>query len=96
VKKIATDLGDNTRLLIRVLDWNRSTPPELIGEFQLTLGELKDSDGQRFGLVDSKKKEKNGSSYTNSGILHFASVIVHHMLTLPAFLLLNVLYVNQL
>jgi hypothetical protein len=31
VKKIATDLGDSTRLLIRVLDWNRSTPPELIG-----------------------------------------------------------------
>merc|ERR1711887_491620 len=64
--------ADHQRSLkFSVADWNMNGSHSHIGEFTTSVAELVEGGmGQKFQLINEKKKKKKGSKYKNSGLLH--------------------------
>lgn len=72
--KKMTYKGSKSKLLFRVYDWNRSNPPDLIGEFSLTFGELAQAMHKKYDIINKDEQEKDSKYYINSGVLEFYTV----------------------
>ncbi|KAJ5073367.1 copine [Anaeramoeba ignava] len=53
-------------------DWNKSSPPDFIGEFQTTTRALLDENKKEFELIEPEKKKKK-KKYKNSGVIYHIS-----------------------
>ena len=64
--------ADHQRSLkFSVDDWNMNGSHSHIGEFTTSVAELVEGGmGQKFELINEKKKKKKGGRYKNSGVLH--------------------------
>jgi len=58
-------------------DWNMNGSHSHIGEFTTTVAELVEGGmGQKFELINEKKKRKKGSKYKNSGLLQIHNCVL--------------------
>lgn len=74
--------GDQDRpILFECFDWNKRSPPELIGRVQTTLRQLGEPGALELELVLPKKAGKRG--YKNSGVLVLSK---HDVVQVPTFL----------
>jgi len=70
--------ADHHRALkFRVDDWNMNGSHSHIGEFTTSVAELVEGGmGQKFSLINEKKKRKKGSKYKNSGLLQISNCVL--------------------
>ncbi|CAB4058421.1 Copine-3,Copine-9,Copine-5,Copine-2,Copine-8 [Lepeophtheirus salmonis] len=67
--------GDHKRpIKFDVYDWDDDDSKDFIGSTTLTLEEILEKVPFKYDLINPKKKEKKGSKYKNSGVLHFQKV----------------------
>ncbi|XP_040579035.2 LOW QUALITY PROTEIN: copine-8 [Lepeophtheirus salmonis] len=66
--------GDHKDLSNLLYDWDDDDSKDFIGSTTLTLEEILEKVPFKYDLINPKKKEKKGSKYKNSGVLHFQKV----------------------
>eukprot|EP00096_Caligus_rogercresseyi_P007831 TRINITY_DN2592_c0_g1_i2.p1 TRINITY_DN2592_c0_g1~~TRINITY_DN2592_c0_g1_i2.p1 ORF type:complete len:543 (-),score=173.90 TRINITY_DN2592_c0_g1_i2:737-2365(-) len=67
--------GDHKRpIKFDVYDWDSENSKDFIGSALLTLEDILSKTPFKADLINPKKKEKKGSKYKNSGVLHFQNV----------------------
>jgi hypothetical protein len=62
-------------IMIKVWDWNKSNPPDYIGEFSSTLQEMRTARDMEFLCINSELKSKNKAKYKHSGIITLVSAM---------------------
>jgi hypothetical protein len=63
-------------VLCRIYDWDEDGSPDYVGEFECTLGELRESEGKRFTVINKQKQAKNPKKYKSSGTVFVEKVVV--------------------